>query len=967
MHTLNSILTLAFSLLAVGIGNGIHQYCYRHLKQNHKHRIHHRSWRCNMRMCFRILRHKTIRSSLLGIAWLWLVLLICASHAYSLNVHTSSLQLHFGWPLLLIMISGIFLGWWLCFDNRPKRQNIAFLPLGLLLATLSLLDLAWVSHAYSTSASSLLQRIHLLHLGLVFFALSIFGGMYLRPLHFALNQIILKHDRRYLIWINLWGAVFMVVASTLAFLIKQYTSISLHFLLLLLAISNVIVGYVVCTIIPQALVQSFIKWLLRLCFKVRIKGLKHYEQAGDRLMIIANHSSYLDILLIAAFIPDRLTFVISPELAGKWWMKPVLNMIDTVIISRTDPMATKKIIKSIKNNKPCVIFPEGRLSTTGALMKIYEGPALIADKAHALVLPLRIDGMRDSIYSKFSYARQRMLFPKISMSILPPVDFSVDPDIKGRERRAYLSQKMHKTMTTMMFQSSNINRTLFEAMLYARKSHGNRTIIMEDEKEQQVSYKTLVLKSYVLGDALRPHANDQQALGLMLPNSLAASVSFFAMQAYHITPAMINFSAGRQSIYNSCLTAQINCIITAKKFIDIVELHDLVAYLEERHIKVIYLEDIAEQITLGQKLKGFVMQYFDAFYMRKRNKDYHSTDDAAILFTSGSEGTPKGVVLSHRNIIANQYQLSTVVDFSTHDISLNFLPMFHSFGLTTGALLPVLTGMKVILYPSPLHYRIIPEIIYDRNVSMIFATNTFLTGYGKAAHAYDFYNVRFIFAGAEALKDSTLQLYNDKFGIRILQGYGATEAAPVVATNTHMQYKKGSVGRAIPALETRLEPVDGIEGAGRLFLKGPNIMKGYYKIEQPGVLQPPKDGWHDTGDIVRIDPEGYIFIQGRAKRFVKIGGEMISLLAVEAMVQECWPDSMHAVISQADPIKGEQLVLITTQQDATKKMLQRFAKKQDIPEIQVPKNIIYQKELPVLGSGKINIALIQEQFKHVPA
>lgn len=921
------------------------------------------SFKANRKLFSRTVKNKTVRSCLLGISWFWLLLTMCATHVGAFSIHAHSINLNFTYPLTVIMFAGVFLGWWLCYSFNPRKQSIAWLPAGLFFSTVILGYLTFITHLNTIDTGILSQRIHLVHLALSFFALGICGGLYLRPIQYALTKIIIKHAPRYTWFISLWGAVFLLTATALTIAIKILLPINLHFLFLLLAVGNVILGLYILKMIPYAMIQSFVKWLMKACFKVKVEGIENYNNAGDRILIIANHGSYLDMVLLAAFLPDQLNFAITPDDVSKWWLKPILKLIDVFVISPNDSMPTKAIIKAIQHHDRYVMFPEGRLSTTGTLMKIYETPALIADKANALIVPIRIDGMRDSIYSSFMPSKSKAWFPRVTLTVLPPVQFAVDHHIKGRTRREILGTKLYDTMTQMMFESSDIDRTVFQALLHARKNNGGNLQIIEDEKKQTLTYNQLVLKSCILGQLIKQHVEGEAIAGLMIANSLAAAVSFFAMQSQHIVPAMINFSSGFRSVYNSCIAAEVKTIITARKFIEIAELQPLVDKLVERNIRVIYLEDMAEKLTLWQKLSGIYLSMFDSIYKKNTLLKEVANQPAAILFTSGSEGTPKGVALSHRNILANQYQLTTAVDFTTNDISLNFLPMFHSFGLTTGTILPVLTGMKVVLYPSPLHYRIIPEIIYDRNVSMIFATNTFLAGYGKAAHAYDFYSVRFIFAGAEALKETTRQLYNDKFGIRILEGYGVTETAPVVAVNTNMQYRKGSVGRPLPGINTRVEPITGIEEGGKLWLKGPNIMMGYLKADQPGILQPPQDGWHDTGDIVEIDNDGYIHIKGRAKRFVKIGGEMVSLLAVESYVQECWPEDMHAVISKADPVKGEQLVLITANANATTRELIEFARSKDIPEIQIPKTIVYWEEIPILGSGKIDVVSIQKKYQ----
>jgi len=310
--------------------------------------------------------------------------------------------------------------------------------------------------------------------------------------------------------------------------------------------------------------------------------------------------------------------------------------------------------------------------------------------------------------------------------------------------------------------------------------------------------------------------------------------------------------------------------------------------------------------------------------------------------------------LSHLNIQANRFQLTSRVDFSPADRVFNALPMFHAFGLTAATIVPIVSGMRVFMYPSPLHYRIVPEVCYDTNATITFGTDTFLSGYAKYAHPYNFYSIRYIFAGAEKLRDDTRQIWMQKFGIRLFEGYGATEASPVLSTNTAMQYKAGTVGRLLPCINYQLRPVEGITEGARLYISGPNVMMGYMFSHTPGEIQPPEDGWHDTGDIVAIDKEGYITIKGRAKRFAKIAGEMISLMAVENALYTLWPENQHAVLCAPDAYKGEQLVLVTNYKHAEKKHLIQHFKKQGLADIALPRRIIILDKMPVLGSGKVD-------------
>jgi acyl-[acyl-carrier-protein]-phospholipid O-acyltransferase/long-chain-fatty-acid--[acyl-carrier-protein] ligase len=513
-------------------------------------------------------------------------------------------------------------------------------------------------------------------------------------------------------------------------------------------------------------------------------------------------------------------------------------------------------------------------------------------------------------------------------------------------------------MSEMVFATTDTDRTLFEALCDARDLHGGKALVVEDVTRKALSYSRLIAASSLIGKRLAQGTTQGEAVGVLLPNINGAAVAFFGLQAVGRVPAMLNFTVGEANLRSACATAKITTVLTARAFVEQAKLDDAVAALEEDGIAVRYLEEIAA--TIGPMEKFWAMLTSRGAAARHRRLGVAADDPAVILFTSGSEGTPKGVVLTHRNLLANLAQLSARIDFNSSDVVLNALPVFHSFGLTGGTLLPVLNGIRTVFYPSPLHYRIVPALAYDANATILFGTDTFLAGYARMAHSYDFYSLRYIFAGAEKVRDETRRAYSDKFGLRIMEGYGATEAAPVIAVNTPMHFQAGSVGRLLPAIEARLDDVPGIEEGGRLFIRGPNVMAGYFLANEPGVLHPPEGGWHDTGDIVTIDDEGFVTIRGRAKRFAKIGGEMISLPAVEALAAGLWSETDHAVVARPDPKKGEQLVLFTTRKDASAKALQEHGKAQGATELMIPREIRVLDALPVLGTGKLDYVALGE-------
>ncbi len=711
------------------------------------------------------------------------------------------------------------------------------------------------------------------------------------------------------------------------------------------------------------MLRIFLKWLFTILYRVEVKGLDNYAKAGKRVLIVANHLSFLDAVLIALYLPEKPMFAVNSHIAKRWYFKPFLALVKAFPLDPTNPMATKAIIKEIRKDNKCVIFPEGRITVTGSLMKVYQGPGMIADKAGAQILPIRIDGAQYTIFSRMKGKVRLRWFPKITLTMLTPRIFEIPEEYKSRENRHFAGLKLYDLMSTMLFDSSDYKKTLFQSLIDQYYTHGRRHIIIEDAARKPMNYGQMLTRCFILGSKLSKTTVSGEYVGLMLPNMLGSIVTFFALQAYGRVPAMLNFSAGAHSIVSACRTAKIKTVYTSKAFVELGNLTELIDAMTHAGVQVSYLEDVAQEITMGDKLTGLFSSYFSGFTYRRTSS--RTFDDAAVvLFTSGSEGTPKGVVLSHANIQANRYQLAARVDFGPSDIVFNALPIFHSFGLTGGTLLPILSGIRTFLYPSPLHYRIVPELVYDTNATFMFGTDTFLASYARYANAYDFYSVRYVFAGAEKLKDETRRVWSEKYGIRIFECYGATEASPGLSLNTPMHNKTGTVGRLLPGISHSIEKIAGIDEGGKLLVSGPNIMKGYLLPSEPGVLVAPENGVYDTGDIVDFDEDGYVVIKGRVKRFAKIAGEMISLTAVELYISELWPDNHHAVISIPDVKKGEALVLVTDYKEAKREAISAFVKQKGIGELSVPRNIKIVAHIPSFGTGKTDYVGVQALLEH---
>ncbi len=495
--------------------------------------------------------------------------------------------------------------------------------------------------------------------------------------------------------------------------------------------------------------------------------------------------------------------------------------------------------------------------------------------------------------------------------------------------------------------------SVFDALLAASKTYGAKKAILEDQERNPLSYTDLIRAAFALGRKISGFTDKGERVGVMLPSSSGGVVTFFALHAFGRVPTMLNFTAGIRNLRAACELAGVKTVLTSHRFVEQGKLHDLVDALETL-TKVVYLEDVRAKIGLSDRLFAAAAGAFPGRFRAATRPD----DPGVILFTSGSFGAPRGVVLSQSNLVANVRQIEAHFPMNRDWVWFNPLPIFHCFGLTAGALLPILSGMKSVQYPSPLHIKQIPPLVKATRADVLFATDTFLNQYARSAEPDELSGLAFVVCGAERVREETHNLFHEKFGaIPLLEGYGATEASPVIAVNIPTDNRRGTVGGLLAGVETRLEPVEGIPGGGKLLVRGPNIMAGY--LNAAGGIDPPAGGWHDTGDVVSLSDDNWIKILGRVKRFAKIGGEMVSLTAAEELASAVWPDCRHAVVSLPDPKKGERLILVTDHRDAETGPLLAHAQQIGAPELAVPRRIIKVQEIPALGTGKTDYVALQ--------
>jgi acyl-[acyl-carrier-protein]-phospholipid O-acyltransferase / long-chain-fatty-acid--[acyl-carrier-protein] ligase len=708
-------------------------------------------------------------------------------------------------------------------------------------------------------------------------------------------------------------------------------------------------------IIMAACARSVFKFYFTIFHRIKIKGLENVPKTFDKLIIIANHASLLDGLIVWTYIKVPLKIIVNRGRAKEWLLRPFMRNDYTVPIDAMNPYALKAVIEEVNRGTALLIFPEGRMTNTGNLMKIYEGTGFVAYKTGAGILPLYLDNVYSTVYSKKK--TNKRVFAPITMTIGKPHEAINLDNLLPRKRKKAAAEIIYKVLCDMRYEIHNRTSTLGREFIRLCKENGGR-MACKDAMGTQASYRKVLTGAFVLGRYLAKFSEKQ--IGILLPNITVTALLFIGLQIFKKTAVFLNYSSGPKALTHAMDLADLNTIVTSKQFLERVKLSS--SLFEGR--KMIYIEDLKEVLGIKEKLAGLISALFPGVYKKMTTNEEKET--AVILFTSGSEGVPKGVCLSHENIISNIQQALSRIDVREDDYFFNALPIFHSFGLTVGTILPLFAKAKVFLYANPLHYRIVPEVIYDEACTIFFGTNTFLNGYGRKAHPYDFHTMRYVYCGAEALNDAVFEKYAKTYGVRVMSGYGATECSPVISMNSALQHEYGTVGKVLSGMEYKLAPATGIDGkdgtVGRFFVKGKNVMKGYLKNEKANHKYLVEDeGWYDTGDIVEVTPEGYLKIVGRLKRFSKVSGEMVSLTAVEDALTGIFGERKTAVVMAVeDERKGEKLVLVTNYQEAELKPARERLREKGLPDLACPREIVYMKDIPKLGTGKVDYVKLKE-------
>lgn len=687
-------------------------------------------------------------------------------------------------------------------------------------------------------------------------------------------------------------------------------------------------------------------------YSIADRRIRIARQAQPPVIYVIIHQSRIDPAMMLALLPQDTLHILDPDSASAAWLEPWRELARTIAFNAEHVFVSRRLVRHLRGKgRLAVYFPDAVEPDTKAF-RLYRAVARIAAKADASIVPIFIGGARHLPFSATPAGRApRRWFPRLRIGVLEPATLAELLERRGGIQTT-LSNALFDRVAEARLASVDLSQSLFPAIREAAYRFGINRSPVEDVVAGQLGWRRLFVEARLLGHRFASATAPGEAVGVMLPNANALVVSLVALFSAGRVAAIINYTAGPASVTAAVRSAVVRTVVSSRAFVQKAGLGEIVSAAEQGGAKFIWLEDVSSGATITEKVAAFL-------FWRLPLARQDAEKPAVILFTSGTEGSPKAVVLSHRNLLANAMQAEARIAISPTDTLLNVLPAFHSFGLTGGTLLPLLVGVRLFLYPSPLHYKLVPGIAARIRPTILFGTDTFLAGYARTASDDDFSSLRLVIAGGEPVRAETRRVWRERFGAEIVEGYGLTEAAPVVSVNSTLHNRDGTVGRLLPGMRMRLEPVEGIEDGGRLWVFGPNVMMGYMTADRPGELQPAGVNGQDTGDIVSVDRDGFITIKGRAKRFAKIAGEMVSLGAVEMLAQALWPEEMHAVVAVPDQRRGERVVLVTTATEAEPNELRRYSKEVGADALLVPHDIVKVEAMPVLGSGKTDYASVR--------
>ena len=838
------------------------------------------------------------------------------------------------------------------------KIELGLVPLGSAAIGLSaiLVFLSISSHASSQAVVAF---------GLILLGFS--AGLFIVPLNALLQQRSGKEEKGQLIASNNFlNTVGMLLAAAALSVMSDVFEVPSDYIMLLVGLFTFAATAYVLYLLPDFFVR-FVLWVVtHSLYRIRVVGQENIPMNGAALLV-SNHVSFVDALLIGASIPRFIRFMLHREYYDSRWLNWLFRLMKSIPISANNRRDIVQALRNARNEleqgQVVCIFAEGAITRLGHMLPLKRGFEKIVEGTHFPIIPVHLDRLWGSIFSfkdgRFFWKWPKLLPTPVTVSFGAPLP----PTASGQEVRQAVLE-----LESQVFSFRSATSGLLHTRFIRTAKRRWFSFCVADTTGTELSFGKTLIGGMLLSRWLRKNATQDSMIGIVLPASVGGALANIAVFLSGKIPVNLNFTAGQEAMNSAIRQCGIRTILSSRVFLSKANLGELPG--------MVFLEQVRGSFTAIEKLLTFMNAFFlpSRVLVLRYSKSKKTQDLATVIFSSGSTGTAKGVMLSHHNILANIESVRQVIQLNLNDNVMGVLPFFHSFGFSISLWLPLIAGFGAIYHPNPMDAKTIGETIQKYKATIFISTPTFYSNYLRRCTVEEFATLRYVIAGAEKLREPIRTAFKQKYGLDLLEGYGCTELAPVVSVNLpdvagdpdmQIGHKPGTVGHPIPGVAVRVVDPDTGQALptgseGMLIARGPNVMLGY--LDNPELTrQALRDGWYVTGDIASLDEDGFITITDRISRFSKVGGEMIPHMVIEEAINKLLGEAASVVTAVPDAQRGEKLIAFYTRNGVSAEELWEQLNKSDLPKLWIPKreNIHCIDSIPLLGSGKVDLKQVK--------